>query len=163
MVEQDLSRKKMYPLAMKVYLPGTETVRSDHFLFLEKVSLSSVSAQKDCLTSLRCLPSLRSGRQPLRSVRQPVLLPYDLGKWNFLAEKKTGPHFRSVPGIHFPRPGEYIFITLMTFIHINLAALLWRISRFMSFSWLFLLGKIWQLVKNEFSSRSREANMCTSI
>ena len=109
MVEQDLSRKKMYPLAMKVYLPGTETVRSDHFLFLEKVSLSSVSAQKDCLTSLRCLPSLRSGRQPLRSVRQPVLLPYDLGKWNFLAEKKTGPHFRSVPGIHFPRPGEYIF------------------------------------------------------
>ena len=44
MVEQDLSRKKMYPLAMKVYLPGTETVRSDHFLFLEKVSLSSVSA-----------------------------------------------------------------------------------------------------------------------
>ena len=112
MVEQDLSRKKMYPLAMKVYLPGTETVRSDHFLFLEKVSLSSVSAQKDCLTSLRCLPSLRSGRQPLRSVRQPVLLPYDLGKWNFLAEKKTGPHFRSVPGIHFPRPGEYIFLPL---------------------------------------------------
>ena len=80
MVEQDLSRKKMYPLAMKVYVLGTETVRSDHFLFLEKVSLSSVSAQKDCLTSLRCLPSLRSGRQPLRSVRQPVLLPYDLGK-----------------------------------------------------------------------------------
>ena len=109
MVEQDLSRKKMYPLAMKVYLPGTETVRSDHFLFLEKVSLSSVSAQKDCLTSLHCLPLLRLGRQPLRSVRQPVLLPYDLGKWNFLAEKKTGPHFRSVPGIHFPRPGEYIF------------------------------------------------------
>ena len=80
MVEQDLSRKKMYPLAMKVYLPGTETVRSDHFLFLEKVSLSSVSAQKDCLTSLRCLPSLRSGRQPLRSVRKPILLSYDLGK-----------------------------------------------------------------------------------
>ena len=112
MVEQDLSRKKMYLQAMKVYLPGTETVRSDHFLFLEKVSLSSVSAQKDCLTSLRCLPLLRSGRQPLRSVRQPVLLPYDLGKWNFLAEKKTGPHFRSVPGIHFPRPGEYIFFLI---------------------------------------------------
>ena len=78
MVEQDLSRKKMYPLAMKVYLPGTETVRSDHFLFLEKVSLSSVSAQKDCLTLLRCLPLLRSTL--LYSVRQPVLLPYDLGK-----------------------------------------------------------------------------------
>ena len=43
MVEQDLSRKKMYPLAMKVYLPGTETVRSDHFLFLSFFPMTSDS------------------------------------------------------------------------------------------------------------------------
>ena len=61
---------------MKVSIPGMETVRSDHFLCLEKVSFSLVSAQKDCLTSLCCLnslrflPLLRSGRQLLWSVRQ---------------------------------------------------------------------------------------------
>ena len=93
---------------MKVNPPGTEIVRSDLFICLETVSLSLVSAQEGCLTSLRCLPSLRSGRQLLRSVRQllrsvrqPVLLPYDLGKKNFLAERKVGLHFRSFPGKHF--------------------------------------------------------------
>ena len=70
MFGQDLSRKKMYPTAMKVNPPGTEIVRSDLFICLETVSLSLVSAQEGCLTSLRCLPSLRSGRQLLRSVRQ---------------------------------------------------------------------------------------------
>ena len=55
---------------MKVNPPGTEIVRSDLFICLETVSLSLVSAQEGCLTSLRCLPSLRSGRQLLRSVRQ---------------------------------------------------------------------------------------------
>ena len=70
MFGQDLSRKKMYPTAMKVNPPGTEIVRSDLFICLETVSLSLVSAQEGCLTSLRCLPSLRSGRQLLCSVRQ---------------------------------------------------------------------------------------------
>ena len=70
MFGQDLSRKKIYPTAMKVNPPGTEIVRSDLFICLETVSLSLVSAQEGCLTSLRCLPSLRSGRQLLRSVRQ---------------------------------------------------------------------------------------------
>ena len=55
---------------MKVNPPGTEIVRSDLFICLETVSLSLVSAQEGCLTSLRCLPSLRLGRQLLRSVRQ---------------------------------------------------------------------------------------------
>ena len=49
-------------------IPRRETVQSDHFLCLEKVSLSLVSTLKDCLTSLRCLPLLRSGWQMLRSV-----------------------------------------------------------------------------------------------
>ena len=70
MFGQDLSRKKMYPTAMKVNPPGTEIVRSDLFICLETVSLSLVSAQEGCLTSLRCLPSLRLGRQLLHSVRQ---------------------------------------------------------------------------------------------
>ena len=70
MFGQDLSRKKMYPTAMKVNPPGTEIVRSDLFICLETVSLSLVSAQEGCLTLLRCLPSLRLGRQLLRSVRQ---------------------------------------------------------------------------------------------
>ena len=58
MFGQDLSRKKIYPTAMKVNPPGTEIVRSDLFICLETVSLSLVSAQEGCLTSLRCLPSL---------------------------------------------------------------------------------------------------------
>ena len=70
MFGQDLSRKKIYPTAMKVNHPGTEIVRSDLFICLETVSLSLVSAQEGCLTLLRCLPLLRSGRQLLRSVRQ---------------------------------------------------------------------------------------------
>ena len=62
--------KKIYPTAMKVNPPGTEIVRSDLFICLETVSLSLVSAQEGCLTSLRCPPLLRLGRQLLRSVRQ---------------------------------------------------------------------------------------------
>ena len=94
---------------MKVSIPGMETVRSDHFLCLEKVSFSLVSAQKDCLTSLRsltllrcltslhCLPSLRSGRQLLRSVRQ-------LSFFSTTAENETFPRqmkqvFTSVPSL----------------------------------------------------------------
>ena len=51
-------------------------VLSDPFFCLETVSLSLVSIQDGCLTSLRCLPSLRSGRQLLRSVRQlPSFIP----------------------------------------------------------------------------------------
>ena len=63
-----------------------------------KVFLYLISGQKDCLTLLRCLTSLRclpllcSGRHMLRfvrqfrSVRQPVLLPYDCGKKNLLVK-----------------------------------------------------------------------------
>ena len=51
-------------------------------------------------SSIRGRP-LRSVRQLLRSVRQPVLLPYVLGKKNFLAESKVGLHLRSFPGTHF--------------------------------------------------------------
>ena len=85
----------MYPLAMKVSIPGMETVQSDQFLCLEKVSFSLVSAQKDCLTSLccltslRCLPSLRSGRQLLRSVRQLLRSVRQLPSFIPTAESET--------------------------------------------------------------------------
>ena len=48
---------------MKVNPPGTEIVRSDLFICLETVSLSLVSAQEGCLTSLRCPLSLHLGIQ----------------------------------------------------------------------------------------------------
>ena len=100
----------MYPPAMKVSIPGMETVRSDHFLCLEKVSFSLVSAQKDCLTSLccltslRCLPSLRSGRQLLRSVRQLLRSVRQLSFFSTTAENETFPRqmkqvFTSVPSL----------------------------------------------------------------
>ena len=85
-----------------------EIVRSDRFLFLEKVSLSLVSGQKDCLTSLRCLPLLRSSIQLLRSVRQPSFFPTTAESETF-SRKKIGLHSRSLPGKRVPRQREYIF------------------------------------------------------
>ena len=102
----------MYPPAMKVSIPGMETIRSDHFLCLEKVSFSLVSAQKDCLTSLCCLnslrflPLLRSGRQLLWSVRQLLCFVRQLsffsttaGNETFLRQMKQV--FTSVPSLGF--------------------------------------------------------------
>ena len=96
MFREALSRKKCIPRLRKRF-PGREIVRSDRFLFLEKVSLSLVSGLKDCLTSLRCLPSLRSGRQLLRSVRQPSFFPTTAESETFSRKKKSV--FTPVPSL----------------------------------------------------------------
>ena len=80
MVEQASNKKENVSPGRKGVSLGRKSYTQADFPFLEKVSLSSIFGQKDCLTLLCCLTSLRSVRQLLRSVRQPVLLPYDLGK-----------------------------------------------------------------------------------
>ena len=113
---------------MKVSIPGMETVRSDHFLCLEKVSFSLVSSQKDCLTwlrcltSLRCLPSLRSGRQLLRSVRQLLRSVRQLSFFSTTAENETFSQqmkqvFTSVPslGLTFLGRGNIYSFNLQQF------------------------------------------------
>ena len=122
MFGQDLSRKKIYPTAMKVNPPGTEIVRSDLFICLETVSLFLVSAQEGCLTSLRCLPSLRLGRQLLRSVRQLLRSVRQLSFFSTTAENETFPRqmkqvFTPVPslGLTFLCRGN-IYSTTHTFV-----------------------------------------------
>ena len=83
---------------MKVSIPGMETVQSDHFLCHEKVSFSLVSAQKDYL------PSLRLGRQLLRSVRQLLRSVRQLSFFSTTAENEAFPQqmkqvFTSVPSL----------------------------------------------------------------
>ena len=84
-------------------------VRSDRFLIFEKVFLSLVSPQKDCLNFLHCLRSLCLRRQLLCSVRQPsfFLRPR---KVKLSRGKKIGLHSRSLPGKQVPRQREYIFL-----------------------------------------------------
>ena len=107
-------RKKMYPPMMPIVCLGKESTISDVFLSSRELSLSSVSGQKDCLTSLRCLSSLRSARQPLRSVRHLVLLPYDLGKWKFSLGNKNSSSFVFLPWTHvWHHGGIYIHLSFL--------------------------------------------------
>ena len=114
---------------MKVSIPGMETVQSDHFLCLEKASFFLVSAQKDCITSLCCLtslrylPSLGLGRQLLRSVRQLLRSVRQLSFFSTTAENETFPRqmkqvFTSVPslGLTFLGRGNIYY-----FLHIAIA------------------------------------------
>ena len=56
MVEQPPNkRENVSPGYESVFSLGQKPYDQTFFLFLEKVSLSSISGQKDCLTSLRCL------------------------------------------------------------------------------------------------------------
>ena len=95
-LEKPSKERKCIPRLRK-HFPRRKIVRSDCFLFLEKVSLSLVSGLKDCLTSLRCLPSLRSGRQLLRSVRQPSFFPTTAESETFSRKKKSV--FTPVPSL----------------------------------------------------------------
>ena len=84
-------RKKMCPPMMPIVCLGKESTISDVFLSSRELSLSSVSSQKDCLTSLRCLSSLRSARQPLRSVRHHSFLPTIAESKSSSSESKVRP------------------------------------------------------------------------
>ena len=117
MVEQPPNkRENVSPGYESVFSLGQKPYDQTFFLFLEKVSLSSISGQKDFVTlsnfaSLSSLASLGKTTAPLCQTTAP-LCPSSLRsrKVKLSRGKKIGLHFLSVPGTHFPRPREYIFL-----------------------------------------------------
>ena len=88
---------------------GRKVQSQTFFLSSRELSLSSVSGQKDCLTLLRCLSSLRSARQPLRSVDILSFFPTTSESESSLSEIRIRLRLYSFPGHTFGTMEEYIF------------------------------------------------------